>query len=131
MRKNTVAIALALAFSGCFAPVVSADEPPIVYHRTSIRHVYHVCSYEFHPLYGAYGPYGGSVIGAPIPSAAGAVDSRLGCLREGPARSSAGFSEQSFWRARIVQRHANNIARQRALDPRADSEAAIALNTCC
>ena len=79
MHKSILIVAAAFAFvsSGCFAQVASADEAPVIYHRKSVRHICHdfncghcapcgarcnaVCSdrYIFHPLYGAYGPYGG------------------------------------------------------------------------
>jgi hypothetical protein len=70
MRRTVFTLAIAFAFvcSGGFVQLVaSADEAPAAYHGKSVRQVCcrgrcsGVCldRLAFHPLYGAYGPYGG------------------------------------------------------------------------
>jgi len=53
-----------------------------------------------------------------------------GAVGDAPAALPPTKFAPSFCRARVIQRHANNIAGKRALNPRADSEAAVALNSC-
>ena len=80
MRKIalTVATVSALVSTGSLMPEATADEAPVVHHSNKMRHIcrgpncgpYAPCGvrcrivcpdrYYCYPLYGAYGPYGGT-----------------------------------------------------------------------